>query len=54
MMPMGNGQQPINNNMMMGTGTAARRLARQNNAYRLGGATNVNRLRRAQQVGARV
>jgi hypothetical protein len=43
-----------NNGLMLGTGAAARRIARQNNAYRLGGATNANRLRRAQQMGQRM
>jgi len=43
-----------NNGLMLGTGATARRRARQNNAYRLGGATNANRLRRAQQMGQRM
>jgi len=37
----------------MATGAVARRRARQNNAYRLGGASNLNRARLAQQTGAR-
>ncbi len=55
MQPMMNTPRGMNNNNgMLLTPNQARKQRRQMNAFRLGGATNANRIRRAQNVGARV
>jgi hypothetical protein len=48
-----NNQRGNNNNGMLLTANQARKQRRLMNAFRLGGATNANRIRRAQNVGAR-
>jgi hypothetical protein len=53
MMPLMNNQRGNNNNGMLLTANQARKQRRLMNAFRLGGATNANRIRRAQNVGAR-